>query len=287
MSSWIRTYRPQRRFHPSFEIPVVSSTSIPIITPEKLISEPEPEPEPEPILATVPVVEKGTPIYLDDFKYRLERFNSLNKVITFIVPTIGRNTLSNAIHSLFNQNTDIWKAVIVFDGINDIDLSIKELLNDDRILYISVTKTGIVDTGTHGAAGAVRNIGMEYINTPWIGFLDDDDTLTSNYCEKLLQEVRITPKADIISFKMYDNDKIIPPLNYNKITSGMIGISFCFKAELLNEGFKFKQSGLEDFTLLRDFEDAHKKIVLSPFICYCVRNSKQFKVKSTKRYVIN
>jgi glycosyltransferase involved in cell wall biosynthesis len=270
MSSWVRPYRPIRRFPPSFEIPAVPSTSNIIVTPE-----------------IVPIIEKYIPLNNDDFKYRLERFNLLDKIITFIIPTIGRNTLSTAIHSLFSQNTNIWKAIIIFDGIEETSLNITELLRDDRILFISISKTGILETGAHGAAGAVRNIGFEYINTPWVGFLDDDDTLTTDYCQCLLQEISITPKADVISFKMYDNENIIPPINYNKITSGMIGISFCFKTELFKEGFKFKQSGLEDYALLKDFEKANKKIVLSPFICYCVRNSKQFKIKITERYIIN
>ena len=37
--------------------------------------------------------------------------------ITFIIPTIGRDTLLNSINSLFNQTIKEWKAIIIFDGI--------------------------------------------------------------------------------------------------------------------------------------------------------------------------
>lgn len=37
--------------------------------------------------------------------------------ITFIIPTIGRETLGLSISSLLKQDTQNWKAIIVFDGI--------------------------------------------------------------------------------------------------------------------------------------------------------------------------
>lgn len=38
-------------------------------------------------------------------------------IVTFIIPTIGRDTLSKTIDSLINQTNPNWKAIIVFDGI--------------------------------------------------------------------------------------------------------------------------------------------------------------------------
>ena len=40
----------------------------------------------------------------------------MNK-ITFIIPTIGRDTLSNTIKSLEEQTNQNWNAIIIFDGI--------------------------------------------------------------------------------------------------------------------------------------------------------------------------
>lgn len=272
MSSWVSSYRPKKRIIlPLSGIPVLSSNIY--SADDKVIPS--------------SITDTYISINTDDLHSRLERFNHLAKLITFIIPTIGRDTLPNAIQSLFSQTINDWKAIIVFDGINEINSNLKSLLNDDRILYLTIEKTGSVGTGVHGTAGSVRNIGMEYVNTPWIGFLDDDDKLTPDYCKCLLYEINITPKVDVISFKMYDKDNIIPPVGYNMIIPGMIGISFCFKSYLFREGFKFKQSGVEDYTLLKDFENAKLKIVLSPFVCYIVRNSNKIIIPSTGRYIIN
>lgn len=264
MSSWINSYRPKRQIIPSLSD---------IITNNKVISSSN--------------IDTYIPIVMDDIHYRLKRFNNLSKLITFIIPTICRNTLSTAIQSLFDQSINDWKAIVVFDGINEIDSHLKSLLDDDRILYLSIEKTGSNTIGIHGTAGSVRNIGMNYVDTPWIGFLDDDDKLTPDYCKCLLYEIYNTPTAEVISFKMYDNNNIIPPIDYSSITPGFIGISFSFKSDLFKKGFKFKQSDIEDYTLLKDFESANIKIVLSPFICYIVRNSNKINISSTNRYIIN
>ena len=38
-------------------------------------------------------------------------------MITFIIPTIGRNTLTRTVISLLQQTNKNWKAIIIFDGI--------------------------------------------------------------------------------------------------------------------------------------------------------------------------
>lgn len=37
--------------------------------------------------------------------------------ITFIIPSINRETLSRTIDSLFKQSNPNWKAIIIFDGV--------------------------------------------------------------------------------------------------------------------------------------------------------------------------
>ena len=38
-------------------------------------------------------------------------------LVTFIIPTIGRDSLQMAINSLYQQTIWDWKAIIIFDGI--------------------------------------------------------------------------------------------------------------------------------------------------------------------------
>lgn len=96
-----------------------------------------------------------------------------NCLITFVIPTIGRETLKRTINSLKNLNIFNWKAVIVFDGI---DPNIKD--EDERIKIIKLEKK--LGEGRN-SAGNVRNHAYQFVDTPWIGFVDDDDTLNKYY----------------------------------------------------------------------------------------------------------
>jgi hypothetical protein len=114
---------------------------------------------------------------------------------------------------------------------------------------------------------------MELVKTPWIGFLDDDDYLLPNYTQYLLEEIEINPLVDLILFRMIDKDIIIPPDYISDIQFRYVGISFCYKTSIFKEGYKFTQSEKEDFELIYNIKNAQKKIVISPFITYIVRDS--------------
>jgi hypothetical protein len=209
-----------------------------------------------------------------------------NSLITFIIPTINRIRLFLTIKSLLSQKINNWKAIIIFDGCRPTNSDLINLLNDNRFLYFSINKLGIIKDITHGAAGFVRNIGMNLVTTPWIGFIDDDDILLPNYTSSLVEELNITPNVDLITFRMIDNKIIIPQSYTNDIEHGNIGISFCYKTKLFREGFKFIQSEKEDYDLINSVKNAKKKIIISPYITYIVRNSSIFNNK-LKRVIIN
>ena len=208
-------------------------------------------------------------------------------LITFIIPTINRHSLINTLLSLKSQKEDNWKAIIIFDGVYPSDIRLLDLLSDTHFTYFSIDKLGVTKGVNHGSAGYVRNIGMNLVNTEWIGFVDDDDILLPNYTEKIIEEIRITPLTDLIIFRMIDKNKIIPPVYLKTIELGKVGISFCFKTELYRQGFKFKQSEYEDFNLIKDIKDANKKIVISPYTTYIVRNSNTRHNINSIRVIIN
>ena len=197
----------------------------------------------------------------------IQSFKGGDALITFIIPTINRITLANTLISLLEQTIIKWKAIIIFDGCSPTNQYLLSILSDSRFLCLSITKLG-----KENHAGYIRNIGLELADTPWVGFVDDDDILTSNYVERLQEEIIITPSADTIVFKMADRGRIIPPLNYNKIIAGEVGISFAYKRSLIQEGFVFEPSSIEDFNLLKKMETAKKRIVFSPFVTYLVRH---------------
>ena len=83
-------------------------------------------------------------------------------LITFIIPTIGRSTLSNTLESLINQTNPNWKAIVIFDGVSS---TIKN--TDRRISVIESSKLG----KTYNSAGVVRNYGITLADTEWVAFV--------------------------------------------------------------------------------------------------------------------
>ena len=58
-------------------------------------------------------------------------------MITFIIPTIGRNTLINSIKSIENQTNSNWQIIIIFDGIkSNIEIS------NPKIKILEIEKKG-------------------------------------------------------------------------------------------------------------------------------------------------
>ena len=93
-------------------------------------------------------------------------------IITFIIPTLGRFSLLHTIQSLQKQKINAWKCIILFDGIKNTHF--QHFQKDPRITILEISKIG----ENSSRAGLVRNIGFDYVDTPWIGFVDDDDTLS-------------------------------------------------------------------------------------------------------------
>ena len=211
----------------------------------------------------------------------INTFKGGDALITFIIPSVNRPTIFNTVCSLLEQTVSTWKAIIVFDGCSPTDSYLLSMLNDKRFLCLTISKVG-----TRNNAGYVRNIGLQVVDTPWVGFVDDDDILTCNYIERLQEEIAITPTADTIVFKMVDRGRIVPPLHFNRIEIGQVGISFAYKKYLIMQGFVFEPSDIEDYNLLMKMKTAGKRIVFSPFVTYLVRHSVYMNGES-KRIIIN
>jgi len=182
-----------------------------------------------------------------------------NSALTFIIPTIGRETLSLTLQSLKNQTITNWKAIVIFDGIEP---TISE--TDPRITII---KTHIKLGQGYNSAGLVRNYGIKFVNTEWVAFVDDDDSITPNYMESFLSELWLDP--DVIIFRMTLDDRVCPSIDSTNFFIKDVGISFAVKTELVSK-FIFIPSIEEDFEFLDKVRLKKYKIVLSPYITYSV-----------------
>ena len=184
-----------------------------------------------------------------------------NPFITFIIPTIGRETLDRTIESLINQTNPNWNCIVVFDGIESREFP------DERIKTMSSVKLGNF-TNIHGTSGLVRNEGMKKVVTEWIGFVDDDDTIHPEYVETLEKKYL---EHDLVIWRMkFNNGIIVPKLNDESIYCGNVGISFCYKNkdDLIFE----KNWDGEDFTFVENLINLKFNYVITPEIYYNVNH---------------
>lgn len=154
----------------------------------------------------------------------------MKQITTFIIPSIGRPTLDRAIKSIGDAP------------------------------YLTT-----IDEERRGPA-ICRNEMIKEATTPWVSFLDDDDTVTEDYVERLREEVANHPDADLIYFKEYFLwGQIIP--KYPHCGWGNIGISFSVRRDVAIE-MPFKSERYEDFEFVHRLERAGKKIVFSNYLTY-------------------
>ena len=181
-------------------------------------------------------------------------------MITFIIPTLGRAYLQSTIKSLLNQKDPDWKAIVIFDGIEKIEY------DDARIQSIKIDKTGKLNH-----AGNIRNHGFKLATTEWIGFVDDDDTISNDYVSRFKEEIFLNPDAKCIIFRMktkYDRDQILPAPHHNNFIKNKVGISFVIKNDL---NLLFEPSIVEDYLLLDKIRSDNHLMVISPYVTYFVR----------------
>jgi glycosyltransferase involved in cell wall biosynthesis len=186
----------------------------------------------------------------------------MEPLITFIIPSIARLTLMRTVESLKNQTNPNWRSIVIYDGVDGPDF------NDERITIIKSPKTGL-EGPRNGQSGLVRNIGIKLSKTPWIGFLDDDDTIHPDYVERLNDSYN---DKDFIVWRMkYENGIILPPIGEDTINFSRVGISFCYKMALGNILFDKNRDG-EDFDFLMKLKNLTNNWVITPEVYYNVRH---------------
>lgn len=191
-------------------------------------------------------------------------------LITFIIPTIGRSTLLQAVESLHQQTIWDWKAIIIFDGLEPtIDIS------DPRIIITNCEKAGtkeIIDgEQKNNGAGNVRNFGIKMADTEWIAFLDDDDRLSQTYIETFYNELHNVYAVDTVLFRMrHPEYGVLPKTSTVDLTRYECGISFAVKRKIFTDGLWFIPSHEEDYNLLCRIKEKGYKIVMSPYVKYYI-----------------
>lgn len=119
-------------------------------------------------------------------------------LISVIVPVYNvEDYLHQCIESIVNQSFADFELILVDDGSTDASSYIcdKEAECDERIVVIHKTNEGV---------SATRNTGIECAQSKWIAFIDSDDTVKSDYLEKLFQKAQQSDCDLITSGLIYD-----------------------------------------------------------------------------------
>jgi hypothetical protein len=189
-------------------------------------------------------------------------------IITFIIPTLGRFSLLHTIQSLQKQKVNAWKCIILFDGIKNTHF--QHFQKDPRITILEIAKTG--ENQLSSRAGLVRNIAFDHVDTTWIGFVDDDDTLSPYYINHLMEDMQ---ENDIILFRMiYKNRVFLPPSDISTLKRGEVGISFCLKSHLIKNDpdLRFQNDAFEDFLFLQKLLEKKYSIFVSSHVTYYIKS---------------
>ena len=111
--------------------------------------------------------------------------------ITIIVPVYNvSGYIEQCINSLTQQTLSDIEIIVVDDcGTDDSMTKVQKMANNDKRITIVHNKEN------QGLAES-RNIGLKYVNSEYVGFLDSDDWVATDFYEKLYNNI-IKYKADI------------------------------------------------------------------------------------------
>lgn len=205
----------------------------------------------------------------------------MDGLVTFVVPSVGRESLAGALESLLAQTDGDWCCWVVLDSVEENPDLPDRVLDDKRIQFMSARR---------GSAGLARNVALQYVKTKWAAFLDDDDFLGVDYV-KLLRTYGAD--KDVVVFRMYHPELgVLPPVGMKpeELRWGQVGISFAvrtayFAASLLDgdagEGVRFiaekdpdnpepGRAMNEDIKLLEDLRERNARFVIADEITYYV-----------------
>lgn len=130
-------------------------------------------------------------------------------MFTIIIPTHDRPLLlSRTLRSLIDQTYQDFKVIIVSDSASYLPPFQELVALQGRYLYV------IRGCGAKGPAPS-RNMGLELVDTPYVIFLDDDDTFEPDHLQKLAAHIgKGTPEMLFCDFQVQYEDRTTNPPTY-------------------------------------------------------------------------
>ncbi len=198
-------------------------------------------------------------------EYRIE-----NKLITFIVIAVGRESLQNTLLSISQQSNPIWKCIVFYDSqfttINDL------FLKSPHFTFLSNSTN-------------LKSHALSLITTPWFSFIDKEgDTIHPEYCNIFIQELQLYTSVKVIVFPtINDKHKIYPP-SHELIPSNFT-IHYVMNQSLIQFCQPFIH--IPPFHLIKIIElTMLYPILISPYVIYFVDSIPTKMVKEHNQHTI-
>ncbi len=109
--------------------------------------------------------------------------------ISIIIPIYNTEQyLNKCLNSVCNQTYTNLEIICINDGSTDSSLDILRSIQDERIKIIDITNHGV---------GYARNLGIKEASGEFMIFIDSDDYVEKDYCERLLEN-QIKNSSDLV-----------------------------------------------------------------------------------------
>lgn len=207
-------------------------------------------------------------------------------LVSFVTPTVGRDTLARTAGSVLAQTDHDWEWIIADDADPATRLDRSRWAGD-------LPHVWRYSAGRTGSAGLTRNAAIAHALGDWVAFVDDDDALHPGYVERLRGH-HDDGLAEVVVFGMrYRDGRVLPDPAEPWLEHGRVGISFAVRGHWLADwrgglgtvvrggGGKYfvredlarpGRHGNEDICLLKDLEEAGARISVDPRVSYYVRH---------------
>ena len=185
--------------------------------------------------------------------------------VSIIVPIYNTSKyLKKCIDSLLNQTLKDIEIILINDGSTDNSEDIVKLYKDKRIVYKSKKNEGI---------GKTRNLGITLAKGKYISFIDSDDYVTPDFCEKMYNKA-IKDNCDIVICNYYENNNGIKKINFKPFKDSSLkenpGIINSINLGPCNKIYKKELFNNKDIRFEENlkYEDA-------PFVCKILYEAKR------------
>lgn len=129
--------------------------------------------------------------------------DSNTKLISLIMPTYNvESYIVDSIHSILNQNSQNYQLIIVDDHSLDQTVEIIKKFFIDEIEKGIIT---LIELKHNSGPSVARQIGLDMVETPYVTFIDSDDSYISTNVISLLEKNIHEFEPDLIMYK-YQTD---------------------------------------------------------------------------------